>query len=75
MNFKKNFGFAQGNGRKGVDVIREAIRKVDFANIDNMEHESFDTNENSHEFADIQIDYVAEPNVETVEVVEIKEIK
>lgn len=29
MNFKKNFGFAQGNGRKGIEAIRKRLSDVE----------------------------------------------
>lgn len=31
-NFKKHYGFTQGNGRKGVDVMRKKLLEVDKAN-------------------------------------------
>lgn len=44
VNFKKNYGFAQGNGRQGIDVIRAKLKDVDALNV-NVEIDSEETEE------------------------------
>lgn len=67
-NFKKNHGFVQGNGRRGVEEIRRKLKEVDDNNkINYMENESSEEdNENSENFE----------NAENFEeyVIEIKEV-
>ena len=51
-NFKKNHGFTQGNGRRGVDAIREKLKEVDEKN--NIVKKETEYNQSSE---DLENDY------------------
>lgn len=48
-NFKKDFGFAQGNGRRGVEDIRRRIAEVDASNVVNVLYEYANEDEDEDE--------------------------
>ena len=69
MNFKKNFGFMQGNGRRGVEDIRKRINDVDIANgMIDAEVESIET----IKAPPIQVQFDNVSNVQIVDIVEVK---
>jgi len=56
MNFKKNYGFSQGNGRSGVDEIRKRLQEVEDMNnrskeilSSDAENDYFDENDSNEE--------------------------